>query len=478
MGCVRMPGGGSGLTVKVPGKPGRLRALLAGATLLAGSGLADGGPAAAVAREAGHPGPRAAALALVLHRGINFSELPGRGPHASALPRGSQSVPEPGNASLLEGVFCTSPANCWAVGTYSPTPEVDLNEVLHWTGSVWKQVSVPSPAGSATGDVSLLFGVRCFAASDCWAVGVYQINGGADLDQALHWNGKKWSVVATPTPGGSLSGDINELFEVVCPSSANCWAAGRYGTQAGSTVLLNQMLHWNGKRWALASVPNPAGSISGDINALNSVRCTSTTNCMAVGTYGTLGSSFNLLNEALRWNGTTWSQVTTPSPGGSASGGAFSELDGLGCTTVTNCWAVGSYGTSPGTSLNQALHWNGSAWSQVTTPEPNGTGSGASQQLIGVTCSSATNCWAVGNYGSTSGSPGFVLNQALHWDGGTWSLADTPEPGGAAGGDLNGLSAARCVSTTECWAVGTARMSSGSQFGQVLHWNGIAWSTG
>ena len=60
-----------------------------------------------------------------------------------------------------------------------------------------------------------------------------------------------------------------------------------------------------GKRWTLASVPNPAGSASGDINALNSVRCTSATNRMAFGTYGTLSSPVNLLNEALHWDGTT-----------------------------------------------------------------------------------------------------------------------------------------------------------------------------
>jgi len=192
MGCVRMPGGGSGLIVNVPGKPGRLRAVLVGATLLAVSGLASGGPAAAVVRGAGHPGPQAAALAFVLHRGVSFADLLGRGLPARALPRGGQDVPEPGRASLLEGVFCLSSSDCWAVGTYSRVAEVDLNEVLHWNGSAWAQVPAPSPAGSASGSISLLFGVRCAAVSDCWAVGVSRRNGGADLNQALHWNGTNW----------------------------------------------------------------------------------------------------------------------------------------------------------------------------------------------------------------------------------------------------------------------------------------------
>jgi hypothetical protein len=481
--------------VKISGKSGRPLAVLAGAALLtasalAGGGragavargagpLAGGGRAGAVARGAGHPVPRAAVLAFILHHGINLAGLSGHGLRASALPKGARSVPEPGNASELLGVACTSSANCWAVGTYSPPAgEIDLNEVLHWDGSTWAQVSVPSPAGSATGDASVLFGVRCLVASDCWAVGISESNGAATFDQALHWNGTKWSVVSTPTPGGSLTGDVNELLEVVCTASANCWAVGEFGTQTGAPLLVNQMLHWNGRKWALASVPNPAGSASNDLNRLDSIRCTSATNCLAVGTDGTLSSPLTLVNQALQWNGTTWSQVSIPSPGGTTGNGTFNELDGLGCSSPANCWAVGSDGTFPGTLFNQAMHWNGTAWSQVTTPQPNGTGTGAQQELLFVTCKSGTNCWAVGHYGSISGTPGFIQNQAMHWDGGTWTQVDTPELGGAASGDTNFLRAVRCTSTTNCWAVGLAQVNSVPPFGTALHWNGTTWSPG
>ena len=443
--------------------------LLAGGTL-AGSGTAVAG--------AGHPDPRAAALAHILRHGLGPAGLPGAGHPgaglpASALPGGGRDLPQPGSASMLNNVFCTSSSNCWAVGTYRPVTEADLNEVLHWNGSTWTQAAAPSPAGSADGSLSILFGVRCAAVSDCWAVGVYAVSGGADLDQALHWNGTKWSLMPTPTPGGSLSGDVNELFDVGCTSSSSCWAAGRYGTQSGGVVLLNQLLHWNGKKWSLTSVPEPGGTAAGDINALNGVRCTSVSNCLAVGSYGTTSI---MLNEALHWNGTAWSQVTAPSPGGNSSDGAFSELDSVACSSATNCWAVGSYGTfaPPETFLNQALHWNGAAWSLITTPEPAGTGSGASQELVGAACRTATNCWAVGNYTISTGA---ILDQALHWDGGAWSLADTPEPGGAADGDINTLGAVRCNSATDCWAVGAALMSGGPLFAQALHWNGTAWSS-
>lgn len=58
--------------------------------------------------------------------------------------------------------------------------------------------SVPAP-----GIASNLYGVTCLSASRCWAVGAYATGAGAILNQALRWNGSKWSRVRTPDPGGT-----------------------------------------------------------------------------------------------------------------------------------------------------------------------------------------------------------------------------------------------------------------------------------
>jgi hypothetical protein len=111
--------------------------------------------------------------------------------------------------------------------------------------------------------------------------------------------------------------------------------------------------------------------------------------------------------------------VPTPQPGGTLTND-INELFEVVCVSAANCWAVGSYGvlTFPGTFLNQALHWNSSAWTQVTTPEPDGTGTGAIQQLVFANCKSATNCWAVGLAKVSGGS---FFGTALHWNGTVWS---------------------------------------------------------
>jgi hypothetical protein len=479
--------------VKISRKTGRYAALLLGTVLVAAgvaasgasamalaSGCGDGSarPAPACERPgAGHRTARAEALALLRHRGSQWAVTGTGRSGAPALPRGVPGVVAPGTSSSLNGVFCTSASNCWAVGSFvSATSGAALNQALRWNGTNWSRVTVPSPGGNALGDFSELLAVRCRVASDCWAVGDYS-KGGAALDQAVHWNGTKWLVVSTPTPGGTLNGDDNELFDVVCPGANTCWATGEYGTNAGAGITLNQLLRWNGTKWSLViATPQPAGTSAGAFQGLGSVRCTSVSSCLAVGTFGTNSNVFTTQNEALRWNGTTWSTLTVPSPGGT-SPGDFSELTALACTAASNCWAAGTDGavTPTLTFLNQVMHWDGTAWSQDTTiADPDGAGQGATNELLGITCSSADNCWAVGDYGSIQDGLGEILNQALHWNGTAWSLTLPPDPGGIADGSVNSLKAVRCTATTNCWAVGQVDDRSN----QALRWDGAMWSAG
>jgi hypothetical protein len=300
-------------------------------------------------------------------------------------------------------------------------------------------------------------------------VGDYD-SGGATLNQALHWNGTKWSVKTTPSPGGTLSGDDNELFDVVCPAASTCWAIGEDGTNAGTGTTLNQILRWNGTKWSVAAtIPQPSGTGDGAFQRLSSIRCTSTSNCLAVGTSAARSGQGVRLNQALQWNGTTWSALSIPSPGGTGDF-AFSTLSSLACTSATNCLAAGSYGgfSTVTTAVNQIMHWNGTAWTQDTTiGNPDGTGQGASNELNAITCISPTDCWAAGDYGSLQNGTGQILNQAQHFNGTAWSLATPPNPSQGT----NVLSGIRCTGTNNCWAVGQVNVSAN----QALQWNGTTW---
>jgi hypothetical protein len=381
----------------------------------------------------------------------------------------------------LSSVFCTSADNCWSVG-FTVTKLGDLNQVLHWTGKKWFKVAVPNPGGTGSGGISQLAAVRCTLAANCWAVGFYEKGTtGVAFDQALHWNGTKWRLISTPTPAGLLPGSLNQLSDVSCTSAGNCWAGGFYGNDVEvgnkeSELALNQLLHWNGKSWSLVAAPNPAGTKPDHASVVNSVRCASAANCWAAGAFGSIGKKLEASDEMLHWNGKKWARVTVPDPQGTADG-ELNELQALSCSSVSNCWAAGFYGnlnagpTKP-SALNLILHWNGKKWAKVTVPEPGAVGA-RNDSINGITCSADRDCWAVGQAGhSTSGKP--VTDTALHWNGTKWSLVTTPNPAGDGMNDSNRLISVRCVAAGNCWAVGVA-IRGGSSDNQILHWNGKKW---
>jgi hypothetical protein len=388
-----------------------------------------------------------------------------------------RSVPHPGTSSELQGVTCVSSSSCWAVGDYEQS-NAELDQVLHWNGSKWSRVSTPNPGGTAANAINTLFGVTCTSSSNCWAVGYYV--SGAELNQTLHWNGSTWTNVTAPNPGGTSIGFFNDLFGVACTSASNCWAVGEYGSfGASGETILNQALHWNGTAWSVVPTPDPFGNGNNDANALESVRCLSSTDCWAVGTYGFVGSPTILQNEVLGWDGTNWNTFFTPNPAGS-SATDVNALSAVACNSANDCWAVGDYGTENSSSitlLNQTLRWHGGNWNLVGSPDPDGTGGGAQNGLFGVTCTGTSNCWAAGYYGSISGGIGVLLNQLLRWNGSTWSLVTTPQPGGTANDDENELQAVRCASASSCWAVGR-KFSGTTTTNEALRWSGSSWANG
>ena len=197
------------------------------------------------------------------------------------------------------------------------------------------------------------------------------------------------------------------------------------------------------------------------LNYIYDVACTSASNCWAVGTY--LSRDGNVYQTlTLRWDGNSWSSVASPN----VSGTLNSVFYGVSCTSTTDCWAVGYHYTG---SYNQTLiqHWDGTAWVIVASPN---TSSTQHNVLLGnVTCTSASNCWAVGAYHTGT------VDQTLitHWDGSSWSLVASPNSNIAS---HNALFGATCVSASDCWAVGRYGAEHAPQT-LIQHWDGASWST-
>jgi hypothetical protein len=285
--------------------------------------------------------------------------------------------------------------------------------------------------------------VACTSASDCWVVGAYQDSSSAWHTLTEQYSGTpgSWSIVSSPDPSGAADASLDA---VACTDASNCWAVGSYDELSGRYYTLTEQ--YSGGAWKIVSSPDP----SNDGALLSAVTCTSTDNCWAVGSSWVTGSGLSLgqaytLME--QYKGSAWTIVPSPTRGGSIQVG----LPGLACSSAGNCWAVGNYIDSSSNQGALAEQYNGSAWSIVSSPTPTGE---MSVEFSGVACTGDSNCWAVGDYGDSSGA-GHTL--AEQYSGGAWSIASSPNPSSANSPLLSGVA---CTSDSNCWAVGAYQDSS------------------
>lgn len=252
-----------------------------------------------------------------------------------------------------------------------------------------------------------------------------------------------------------LSTGSGRIASVSCRSTTSCTAVGSASGRAASA------LSWNGTGWTLDTMPKPPHPAG-----LDAVSCADATDCVAVGSYE---YQYNQYPFAEQLSGTTWRVLPNPPAIANASG----DIMGVACSSPTSCVAVGEDGATEsgsGSQMPYAAEWNGTSWQQSALPIPPGY-KNPTGILSSVSCESATDCTAVGFFG-TGYNPGTVA-LAEHWNGTTWSLKKVPLPTTSADANLTAVS---CV-PAGCEAVGyLVAKSTGRELGYSTSWNGTAWT--
>jgi hypothetical protein len=385
-------------------------------------------------------------------------------------------LPLTGRSGVINAVSADSATDAWAVGSFTnATTKATETLTMHWTGTGWTAVSSPNAGGTtSSADVTTLTGVTAISPTNAWAVGSY-VNPAGQARQTLilHWNGSAWSTAISPNPGGtSSSTNLSALTGVSADSPTDAWAVGNFTspTTGASETLAT---HWNGTVWSLVASPNPGGTAAGNSSLLTGVSARTATDVWAVGNY-TAVSTKAVETQVLHWNGTSWTTIASPSPGGSTISTNRSTLSSVSADSATDAWAAGSF-VSPTThaTLNLTEHWNGTSWVSVSNPSPGGTtGSAQLSALSGVSADKSTDAWAVGTY--TNPATLAVETQVLRWNGTTWAKVVSPSPGGSTSAAnssvLNGVIARP---GTDAWTVGAYSLNRAL----ILHWNGTSWTS-
>jgi len=263
-----------------------------------------------------------------------------------------------------------------------------------------------------------------------------------------------WQTVISPNVSGATPIG-NQLLGVDAVSANDLWAVGWSQDPNGPAYVKRTLIqHFNGQTWDIVASPNPRNDTDSVLHAISAV---SANDVWAVG--GSHNGRLPSRTLIKHWDGVMWTIIPSPSPDSQ-----FNELRGVAALSANNVWAVGYRGgTNSGTPIETLiLHWDGSSWTQVPSPNL----SGGASQLFGITAISANDIWAVGSVG---GAP-----LAMHWNGSVWNITSL---GVGSGLSTEKLTAVSGVAANDVWAVGDGKgIFSNQTFATMRHWDGVRWS--
>jgi hypothetical protein len=257
--------------------------------------------------------------------------------------------------AVLQGTASIADKDVWAVG-YTVSNGTAQPLAAHFNGTSLSAVPIPTLAHGGE-----FTGVAAAASNDVWAVG-YQ-NVGSPINTLIkHWNGTRWSVVPSPSLANGA-----EFSAVTAVSSTNVWAAGDINVSKEGVLIE----HWDGMRWSVVSSAAFTGK-----GPIYGISADASNDVWAVGD-----------NTSLHGNGTSWSAVAGVS---TVNMGAVTAL------SPANVWAVG---IGPGATRNSfprgtIVRWDGTSWSIVSSPNPH---TNVSSDLGSVAAVTAKDVWATGS---------------------------------------------------------------------------------
>jgi hypothetical protein len=203
---------------------------------------------------------------------------------------------------------------------------------------------------------------------------------------------------------------------------------------------------------AAIEVPGTGALNKGGDAAVNSVSCASAGNCAAVGQY-TDGSGHQQAFVARETSGTWHAAIEVPSTAALNKGGR-ADVVSVSCPSAGNCAAGGQYTDGSGHSQAFVASETSGTWhAAIEVPGTAALNKGGGARVSSVSCASAGNCAAVGGYKDGSRHHQvFVASETS----GTWHAAiEVPGTAALNKGGFATVSSVSCGSAGNCLAGGS-----------------------
>jgi hypothetical protein len=337
------------------------------------------------------------------------------------------------------------------------------------SGTWGKAEELPGITALSAGNGGQSDTMACASAGNCSGGGFYQDSTGQQGFVVDERDGTWGSAEQVPGLEALNTAGNASLGSVACASAGDCSAGGTYSTAATDGLQGFVVSEKNGVWGKAKELPGLGALNTGGEANLVGVSCASAGNCALGGAYYTVGGQFEAF-VATEKNGTWGSAREVPGTAQLNVGGSAGVMS-LSCASAGNCSAGGTYTDGSGQSRAFVVEETKGTWGHATQVPGLAALNKGGAYVSSVSCSSAGNCGAVGNYTDSSGGQMFVVNET----GGTWG--DAEEIPGTAGLNMGDgfASGVSCGSTGNCGATGWYGLANGDSAAFVVSESGGIW---
>ncbi len=336
-----------------------------------------------------------------------------------------------------------------------------------------RSVQIRLPANAGANARPLLIGVGCASAGFCAAGGTYTDTAGRTEAMAVSELRGRWArAVELRLPSNAHANPFAEVNSVACTGSGSCVAVGYYN---GDTLFQGFIATESRGTWHRAKLaPVPPNTAAATDFQLNGVSCSALGACLAVGNYQDRSGHFEamaLAESKGRWGPAR--ELPMPADAG-PDPGAF--ILGVACPETGSCVVTADYTDRSGRAQVAILTESADRWRspvELRLP-PDAAATLNANGLDSVTCSKLGSCLALGRYHLTSG--GF-RSMAAAESGGRWGrlvkLALRPAGAAVWGPSLEGIA---CQGSAACVAAGSYKDTAGGFPPMIATWSAGRWT--